>query len=322
MSDILKFFPIREEDLDQRAYFSSLLESSARVGLISEKGIMAIRSGLWELLREQAKKRCGGKSSSLPKELAEELLESIAFVIGVKLKAFLTLDEAVSALMAVSVKELFDDGMEIVRMKMANSKRLQNKILKNLFNTPNVYYKATVADGINGFFKLYKPQFEAQNIHITADYPIFLERPELDGVEFIERYLRYIDAENAFLTLFDPLSVHRLMCAVKSDYADIPINFFEPVFMTAAGCVILGKNPSELSLSPTEAERLGKMFCGAAREEIDSVLNEVLARLANCMKIPPHSENYARLSVTKLSAWIEKCTELQMKDGIFTAVDF
>ena len=72
-----------------------------------------------------------------------------------------------------------ENGLKLIRRKMAVSRHLQKKVLEHLLDTPNVYYRSTIADGINGFFKLYRPQFSAHEIHITADYPVFMGRPEL-----------------------------------------------------------------------------------------------------------------------------------------------
>jgi len=110
--------------------------------------------------------------------------------------------------------------------KTAISRSLQKKILEHLLDTPNVYYRSTIADGVNGFFKLYRPQFAAHEIHITADYPILAGRPELDGIEFIEQYLRCIEAENAFCICFKPQDIHHLLCGLTHDYRSVPFNNF------------------------------------------------------------------------------------------------
>ena len=62
-----------------------------------------------------------------------------------------------------------------------------------MFQTPNGFWRSTIEGGINGFFRLYRPEFAAHEIHITADYPPLLGRPALQGVEFMERYLQEIE---------------------------------------------------------------------------------------------------------------------------------
>ena len=159
---------------------------------------------LLELLAQKCDEWAGGESSSLPVEKAQDILTSIMYVIHLASKDQQHDD--------VPVSELFEKGLVCVQKKLFSCHMLQRRILKNLFNTPNVFYRSTIQGGINGFFKLYSPQFSAHEIHITADYPLCLGRPQLEGVEFIEEYLSRIDAENAFCNLFDPVLVHRLMC--------------------------------------------------------------------------------------------------------------
>ena len=48
-------------------------------------------------------------------------------------------------------------------------------------------------------------------------------------------YLRRIQVENAFCIRFAPQYVHRLLCALTPDYANIPMNLFEPVLLAALG---------------------------------------------------------------------------------------
>lgn len=159
---------------------------------------------LLELLTQKCDEWASGESSSLPVEKAQDILASIMYVIHLASKDQQHDD--------VPVSELFEKGLVCVQKKLFSCHMLQRRILKNLFNTPNVFYRSTIQGGINGFFKLYSPQFSAHEIHITADYPLCLGRPQLEGVEFIEEYLSRIDAENAFCNLFDPVLVHRLMC--------------------------------------------------------------------------------------------------------------
>ena len=156
---------------------------------------------------------------------------------------------------------------------------LQRRILKNLFNTPNVFYRSTIQGGINGSFKLYSPQFSAHEIHITADYPLCLGSPQFEGVEFIEEYLSRIDAENAFCNLFDPVLVHRLLLGLSPDYAQLPVNIFEPVLIAALGLVMVGRLPSGLDLTTYDILLLEDTFESKTKEQIESALCTALNRL-------------------------------------------
>lgn len=169
--------PIRAELLSQKYYFQSLIEQAHYCGLMSDKELSAMQGDLLLILAEQTDKWSRGESSSIPMEKAQEIMASILFVIGIQLKSYQTPEQAVDMLKSEPLKKLFENGLKLVRRKMAISRHLQKKILDHLLDTPNVYYRSTIADGINGFFKLYRSQFAAHEIHITADYPVFTGRP-------------------------------------------------------------------------------------------------------------------------------------------------
>lgn len=217
---------IKPEQLNSRCYFQSLLEQAHSCGLLSDAELSKIQMELLIILAEQTDKWNQGKSSSIPTEKAQELLTSAIFVIGIQLKSYQTPENAVEVLKTEPLKSLFEKGLNLVQRKIAISRHRQKRIAAHLLNTPNVYYRSTIIDGINGFFKLYRPQFTAQEIHITADYPAYLGRPNFDGIEFIERYLRCIEAENEFCMHFAPQDIHHLLCGLTQDYHSVPMNLY------------------------------------------------------------------------------------------------
>ncbi len=164
------FHQIKSEMLNQKYYFQSLIEQACYCGLLSDKELSAVQTDLLLILAEQTDKWCRGESSSIPTEKAQDIMSSILFVIGIQLKLYQNPEQAIDILKSEPLKLIFENGLKLVRRKMSVSRHLQKSILDNLLDTPNVYYRATIADGINGFFKLYRPQFAAHEIHITADY--------------------------------------------------------------------------------------------------------------------------------------------------------
>lgn len=252
-------------------------------------------------------------------EKAQELLTSAAFVIGVQLKSYQAPENAVEALKAEPLKSLFEKGLKLVQRKIAISRHRQKRIIAHLLNTPNVYYRATIADGINGFFRLYRPQFSAQEIHITADYPTYLGRPNFDGIEFIERYLRCIEAENEFCMHFAPQDIHHLLCGLTQDYRSIPMNLFEPVFLSALGLSILHRNPEQLDLSKEDIVSLYRFFSGKSKQEIQLILENAFCDLDKKMELPEISKRYICLCIPKFAETIQKSVVLKTMDKVFLA---
>ena len=310
--------PIRAELLSQKYYFQSLIEQAHYCGLMSDKELSAMQGDLLLILAEQTDKWSRGESSSIPMEKAQEIMASILFVIGIQLKSYQTPEQAVDMLKSEPLKKLFENGLKLVRRKMAISRHLQKKILDHLLDTPNVYYRSTIADGINGFFKLYRPQFAAHEIHITADYPAFYwETVKLEGIEFIEKYLRCIQAENAFCVCFAPQDIHHLLCRLTQDYRSVPLNIFESVLLSALGLVIRERSPKLLDLSPNDISFLYQRFSAQSENDVQECLKKALSRLSEEMDLPQVSIHYASLCIPKLTTTIRTAVKMKTLDKVF-----
>lgn len=313
--DILR--PIKAEMLSPKYYFQSLMEEACYCGLLSDKERSVMQTDLLLILAEQTDKWSRGESTSVPTEKAQEILSSILFVIGIQLKSYQTPEQAVDMLKSKPLEVLFENGLKLVRRKMVISRHLQKRILDNLLDTPNVYYRSTIADGINGFFKLYRPQFTAHEIHIMADYPVCMGRPELEGIEFIEKYLRCIQAENAFCVCFASQDIHHLLCGLTQDYRSVPLNIFESVLLSALGLIIRGRSPKRLDLTESDIVFLYRQFSGKSEKSVQERLEKSLSQLNQEMEIPQVSMQYASLCISKLVGTILNAVKMKTLDKVF-----
>lgn len=311
------FHQIEAEMLNPKYYFQSLIEQAYYYGLLSDKELCAVQTDLLLILTEQTDKWSRGESSSIPTEKAQDIMTSILFAIGIQLKSYQTPEQAIKILKSEPLKSLFENGLKLINRKMTVSRHLQKRILHHLLDTPNVYYRSTIADGINGFFKLYCPQFAAHEIHITADYPVFIGRPELEGIEFIEKYLRCIQAENAFCVCFAPQDIHHLLCGLTQDYRSIPLNIFEPVLLSALGLIIQKRNPKQLDLNKNDISILHQLFSGQSEKEVQSCLKKALFYLNEKMDLPYISMQYASLCIPKLTVIILNAVKMKTLDKVF-----
>lgn len=291
MNELNRASTLRPEELDARKYLQSLTEQALRHGLMTAREFETLEEGLAALLAGQADRLNGGKSSSIRVEQAQELLSGLLFTLSLPLKACASPDEALNLLRTEPLATLRTQGLERIRRRLSVCRLMQQRLLTALFRTRNRFYRLTVEGGINGFFRLYRPQLFPQEIHITADYPPLLGRPALDGVEFIEAYLREIEAENAILCRFDPEEAHRLLLSLSREYADSPINLLEPVLLSALGLALLGKNPWRLCLNADDQARLQAMLSPLSLSETCDRLAQALARLQ--ADLPAHAYAYA-----------------------------
>ena len=184
-----------------------------------------------------------------------------------------------------------------------------------MFQTPNVFWRSTIEGGVNGFFRLYRPEFAAHELPITADYPPLLGRPALQGVEFMERYLEEIDGENAFLRAFPHRAVHRLLLSLSREYASAPVNLFEPVCLSAMGLTLCGRSPLTLDLTSGEVERLAQGL--ENRAMIRPALEKALNRLAEQSELPSRALRYAAQCLPRLEESIRAALSLGKPERAF-----
>ena len=83
----------------------------------------------------------------------------------------------------------------------------------------------------------------------------------------------------AFCRLFGSLAVHRLLLGLSPDYAQLPVNIFEPVLIAALGLVMVGRLPSGLDLTTYDILLLEDTFESKTKEQIESALCTALNRL-------------------------------------------
>lgn len=317
MNDIEVSCRLDESRLSQRDYTLSLIREACRNGELTAEDVRDIKRQLLELVAERTEAWNHGESSSVRIEQAQDFLESVLFVMGLQLKAEPFADQAVETLKTEPVRICFEKGMERVKRKIAISRLLQRRMRKNLFSSQNVFFQETFTAGIDGFFRLYDPEFAAHDIHITADYPLCAGRPELQGIEFIEQYLSCGEAENLFLCSFDPARVHCLLSALTPGYDEIPINLFEPVFLTALGLVLTGGDPESLHLTDDNLRTLYRIFSGRNSGETERILRNALSGLKEALSVPKLALEYGSLCIPFLSSNVQNGVSYHSLDKIF-----
>ncbi len=319
MTDLTRQTFIDPLALRQRDYFATLLAEAQRCGLLSDRDLSRLQGESLALLAERADAWSRGQSTSLPAERAQHLLESVLYTVSLELKAGSSPEEAVERLRNESLAALYEAGQHRIARRLQALRASHRQLKKALFPTANEFYRATLSDGIDGFFKLYRPAFAAQEIHITADYPTFFGLPEKDGVEFMEDYLRCLSHENRFLGCFAPETVHALLLGLDERYPQLILNLYGPVLAAALGCVLTRQSVAALGCVLTrqsvaalrcDLPRLNALLAGKSRQETEKLLRqaaEVFIRGAGC---PEGLAAYLRRSVPPLAGEMARAVAL------------
>lgn len=242
MSEIEAISKIKRENLDERNYFKTLIEEAYYNEMLTNDDMVSLQMQILQLLDEKVYKYTGNDSTSIRKEVMEEISDSNSYTISIYLKTFRNPDEAIKVIKEKGLKIAYQDGRKKID-KMLNVIRVMYiKVKQNKLNIQNATYNDTLIGGIQGFLKIYDSDFKAQDMKITADYPLYNNLiSKLDGVEFIKEYLNSIYLENVFCNKFSEEKINYLLYGYSQDYKELIINIFEIVLLEAIGCKLAKK---------------------------------------------------------------------------------
>lgn len=150
----------------------------------------------------------------------------------------------------------------------------------------NYFYNSTLKNGIDAFFKNYNSSYDACNINITVDYEAMIGSPNLLGIEFISKYLEYINYENAFCNKFNVTDIKCLLEKIYGNYQELPVNIFETVFMISLILEYQKCNVFTLNVSDIDIDDL------YYDTSIDEFYNELHKSYINLMNKLSLNSNY------------------------------
>lgn len=318
MESIERISLIDAKSLDREFYFSSLIDEALSKGLLLDDDVERLQLECFALVAYKVQRYTGGESSSIRVELAASIMQSNLYTIGVYLKSFSIADDALEILKLKSLHEIYDCGRRRLDIKLKAAKQMHAMVLKNMLKTKNYTYNSTLVGGIQGFFKLYDPDYNSREIHITADYPIANPIEGLVGIEFIEKYLESIYYENIFCGCFLPQYIHDILLGYDKEYSELLINIFMQVLICAIGCILVKTDVHELCLSAVQVEELYKLFAKKSRDEIGKIIESAVASLIKSLEITrlPLQE-YIKRAVPDIALDIFNATQIDKLEMVF-----
>ena len=280
MNEIEVISKIKREKLDERNYFNSLIESAYEEQMLSEDDIVNIQIQILQLLDEIVYKYNGLDSSSIRKEILEDISNSNNYTIGVYLKTFRNPDEALKEIKDKGVKKAYQEGRKKIDRMLNIIRLMYIKVKQNKLNIENDTYNDTIIGVIQGFLKIYNPDFKAQDMKITADYPLYNNLiGKLDGVEFIKEYLNSLYLENLFCMNFSEEKIKYLLYGYSHDYQELIINIFEIVLLETIACKLVNRDIQDLAISTLELNELYKLFKNKNNIEIKNTVIKTYQRV-------------------------------------------
>lgn len=280
MNDIEVISKIKREKLDEKNYFKTLIQVAYEEQMITKDDIINLQIQILQLLDEIVYKYNGIDSSSIRKEILEEISNSNNYTIGIYLKTFKNPDDALKEIKKEGLIIAYQKGRKNIEKMLKIIRLMYIKVTQNKLNIENDTYNDTIIRGIQGFLKVYDPDFEAQDMKITADYPLYNNLiGKLEGVEFIKEYLNSLYLENLFCMKFSEEKIKQLLYGYSHDYKELIINIFEIVLLEVIACKLVKKDIHDLSISKSELNEIYLMFKN--KGEIEKKINEIYKEICN-----------------------------------------
>ena len=324
MNEIEVISKIKREKLDERNYFKTLIEAAFEEQMIIEDDIVNFQMQILQLLDKIVYKYNGVDSSSIRKEIMEDISNSNIYTISIYLKSFRNPDEAIKSIKEQGLEIAYQEGRKKID-KMLNIIRLMYiKVKQNKLNIENDTYNDTIIGGIQGFLKIYNPDFKAQDMKITADYPLYNNLiGKLDGVEFIKEYLSSIYLENLFCKKFSEEKIKYLLYGYSHDYKELIINIFEIVLLEVIACKLVKRDIQDLSISIAEVNEIYLMLENKDKSEIENIINLVYKEICNELILDNEElQRYIKKNLSSVVEIITNAVKQKTLDKVFIPQKF
>ncbi|MEL7603138.1 MAG: DUF6179 domain-containing protein [Bacillota bacterium] len=270
---------------------------------LTEAEAHAVQEKLLGLLARRAALYTGGDSSSVRVETARALLEGVAFCLEL---TFAEDGGTLKSLLTGDAEALLARGQALCARKIARGRALYARACQTAPELGSVALWDTLS-GLAGFFRRYDYRFFAQEIPCVIDYPLATPVDEgLQGVSYVNEYLRRLLMENAFLSRFTPERIARLLARALGDYRELPLNLFGPVCANAAGLALLDEDLRALDIPPLALGQLETLFKEASVETVKRLLAEGAERACAALGLrEPALAAYVCAAACALHPYIE-----------------
>ena len=324
MNEIEVISKIKREKLDERNYFKTLIEAAYEEQMITEDDILNLQMQILQLLEEIIYKYNGLDSSSIRKEIMEDISNSNIYTINIYLKSFRNPDEAIKSIKEQGLKIVYHEGRKKIDRMLNIIRLMYIKVKQNKLNIENDTYNDTIIGGIQGFLKIYNPDFKAQDMKITADYPLYNNLiGKLDGIEFIKEYLSSIYLENLFCKKFSEEKIKYLLYGYSHDYKDLIINIFEIVLLETIACKLVKRDIQDLSISIAELNEIYLMIKNKDKSEIENIINQVYKEICNELILDNKElQSYIKKNLSSVVEIITNAVRQKTLDKVFIPQKF
>lgn len=313
--------------LSNKAYFQSLVLEGKRVGLLTESDVEKIQLACLELLSEKIEQETVDYSSSVREEVAQNLLASICYTIGLALKQEANSDNAIISLREKSIQSLFQIGRLQIDAILCEIKTQYCKIQSLRCGFDNSFYDYAINKQPVSFLKKYNPDLSAHEAAFIPEYPVECPCNDLIGIEYVKAYADALYVENWFCSHFSQEEFSSLLLRYEELKEDTQCNIYHYTLLLALANLMVNHNLYRLQFTENDFVFLQSVLCNLSATEIDGLLLQSFEKYIQGKDFDPICVKYIKRSIqiiaNEISIHIEANTLKNMffsnkpKDSMF-----
>jgi hypothetical protein len=258
-----------------------------------------------------------GESSSIPVEKAQELLQSITYIIGFYLKETPDWKEKLKLLQNEKMNTLFYRGMEAIEKRKKEANKLLLQIQRDTLKLNNIAYQDTIHNELPEFFHNYDVEYGSHKLDASADYPILHPITEYLGLEYMEEYLKRLAIEGTLIGRFQADRINLLIHNFDKEAEQMLINIYELILINILGCRLVDKDIYELVLNNMEIALLQNKLQNLSEEELYLKLYEAFSQISIELMLSEEEQNYAGLFLREAAIRLSHCLQLNTLSKFF-----
>ncbi len=292
---------IEESTLDRGFYFQALLEEAIAKRLLTTDQVERLQFSLLELMAKEVDRFTNGESSSIPIERAQELLQSVVYLIGTYLKTVPDIQNKLELLKQERMSVLFYRGLDEVDRIYKEAQMLLKDLQKNYRKPESIAYYDTLFHGFPDFFHDYNMEFGAHEFPGSIDYPLLVPVEGYLGVELVAKYLWSLSIEERILSCFSMERINLLLHSFDHEAEHLLINICELVMINSIGCILLHKEVENLSISRVDIAELQDRLSNQDKEEVEDLMTKAFEQLGRELALSEEEKGYLQGAFPELA---------------------
>jgi hypothetical protein len=311
-----------ENLLSDEHYLQSLLQVLYSRELLSIKELENLQNQLFSILTEMLGYYTRNESYSVRVEVADKIMLSIYYTIGLFLKNNSTIRGSRNLIKEKDMKYMFVEGEKLIRLKFEECRQLLKHIQETKLITTNYAYNDTIDYGLPLFFDEYDIRFASHEAAGSIDYPLANDEMKLVGIEYMEDYLNKINMENEFCSNFDIIEIEALLKGFHKNSYHMLINIFQFVLINYLGIILSGKKEKSLNISKNDREYIKESMQRLSKNDFIKLIMKAKDEIIKDLSIENEKLiDYISETILKVIPDIENSIKKDTLENIFITLD-